>query len=222
MVYITGDTHGDLTRFQTREVKKLKRGDTLIVCGDFGFLWDGGKEEVKALKWLAKRRYNILFVEGTHDNLHMIDRCPVVDFGGGKANKISENIYRLIRGNLFEIEGRRIFAMGGGESTDMDIRIPETSWWEGEMPTPAEFMQAKAVLEKAGGSVDYVVTHEASRTIRTFLDMEMDVERFTVLNDYFKELEGVLRFGCWYFGAYHIDKKIPPRHRALFKDVVAL
>lgn len=37
MIYLTGDLHGDLERFKSKEMKKLKKGDTLIVCGDFGF-----------------------------------------------------------------------------------------------------------------------------------------------------------------------------------------
>ena len=36
MVYITGDMHGDLERLYDKEFKKLKRGDILIVCGEFG------------------------------------------------------------------------------------------------------------------------------------------------------------------------------------------
>ena len=44
MIYFTGDLHGDYDRFKSKELKKLKKGDTLIVCGDFGFLWDGSKK----------------------------------------------------------------------------------------------------------------------------------------------------------------------------------
>ena len=37
MVYITGDVHGDIRRFGA-PARRLKKGDTLIVCGDFGML----------------------------------------------------------------------------------------------------------------------------------------------------------------------------------------
>ena len=45
MIYVTGDTHGDETRF--KQFKKLfpKRRDHLLVCGDFGFVWDGSVKE---------------------------------------------------------------------------------------------------------------------------------------------------------------------------------
>ena len=41
MLYVTGDTHGDYERFTSSALKKLKKGDTLFICGDFGFIWDG-------------------------------------------------------------------------------------------------------------------------------------------------------------------------------------
>ena len=37
MVYITGDLHGDLARLSAPDMRQVKKGDTLIVCGDFGF-----------------------------------------------------------------------------------------------------------------------------------------------------------------------------------------
>lgn len=222
MLYVTGDTHGDIERFKTKIVKSLKKTDTLIVCGDFGFLWDSSFGEQKILKLLTKRRYKILFVEGTHDNLDMLESYPPVDFCGGKARHIGGNMYHLMRGEIFEIEGKKLFVMGGGESADLDIRQPGVTWWERERPTPKEMADAKENLLVHQNTVDYIITHEASRTMRSFLDMDTDVEHFTVLNDYFNELEKEIKFKQWFFGCYHTDKKIPPRHRALFKDVVAL
>ena len=40
MLYITGNMHGEMARFEDSRIRKLKKGDTLIVCGDFGFIWN--------------------------------------------------------------------------------------------------------------------------------------------------------------------------------------
>ena len=64
MVYITGDMHGDIDRLYDKQLKKLKSGDTLIVCGDFGFIWDGNSQEAKILEELGSRKYNVCFVDG--------------------------------------------------------------------------------------------------------------------------------------------------------------
>ena len=49
MIYITGNTHGDINRFETEQTKKFTSEDYLIICGDFGFIWNGGKKEEKQL-----------------------------------------------------------------------------------------------------------------------------------------------------------------------------
>ena len=58
MILITGDTHGDMTRFAAKQVKTLKKNDSLIICGDFGFIWDGSNAEKHRLKQLGRKKYN--------------------------------------------------------------------------------------------------------------------------------------------------------------------
>ena len=55
MIYVTGDLHGEEERLYSRSMKKLREGDTLIVCGDFGFVWDGSGREKKILDFLGSR-----------------------------------------------------------------------------------------------------------------------------------------------------------------------
>ena len=69
MVYITGDMHGDLSRLYDKEFRKLRAGDVLIVCGDFGYIFSGGKTEKQAINFFAKRKFVTAFIDGTHDNL---------------------------------------------------------------------------------------------------------------------------------------------------------
>jgi len=50
MVYITGDMHGELKRFSDRKLKRLSEEDVLMICGDFGFIWNGSEQEKKFLE----------------------------------------------------------------------------------------------------------------------------------------------------------------------------
>ena len=68
MVYLTGDTHGELDRFKHGRLRWLGKRDIVVVLGDFGFVWDGSKEEQKKLDWLRKRPYTLLFLDGAHEN----------------------------------------------------------------------------------------------------------------------------------------------------------
>ena len=56
MICVTGDLHGDISRFKSPVLKKLRRGDALIITGDFGCIWDGSKKEKRTLKKLGKKK----------------------------------------------------------------------------------------------------------------------------------------------------------------------
>ena len=73
MIYITGDTHGDRKRLSRFNLRQLKEGDTLIICGDFGFMWNDTKQERDFLMNLGKRKYNICFIDGTHENFEILN-----------------------------------------------------------------------------------------------------------------------------------------------------
>ncbi len=113
MIFITGDIHGDKNRFKEIKKARLKKGDTLIVCGDFGFVWDNTKREKKVLKWIGKRKYHIAFVDGYHDRLEYIDQYPVSDWNEGKVRAISGKLVMLMRGEIYHIDNETVFAFGG-------------------------------------------------------------------------------------------------------------
>lgn len=220
MIYVTGDTHGDIARFKSREMKKLRRRDTLIVTGDFGFIWDGSRREKRQLRWLSHRRYNLLFVDGTHDNFDLLSQYPEVEYCGGKARKIGKRLYYLCRGEVFTIENKTVFAMGGGESLDLDVRIPGVSWWPQEQPSMPELRNARNNLAKYDDRIDFIVTHDCSTTLMDFIDM--DNNRITPLNAFFEVVGKNCRFTRWAFGCYHQDKRIPASYIAVFKSVMPL
>ena len=98
MIFVTGDMHGDITRFKSPEMKKLSYGDTLIVAGDFGFIWNNSKEERANLKKLAEKNYRIAFVDGCHENFDILEKYPVETWNGGKIRKIGKNIFHARTG----------------------------------------------------------------------------------------------------------------------------
>ena len=100
MVYVTADLHGDATRFHSKEIRRLKKGDTLIVLGDFGFLWQGTPKEKKLLKKLGKKRYQILFLDGAHENFDLLEQYPVEEWSGGQVHRIDGSLKHLMRGDL--------------------------------------------------------------------------------------------------------------------------
>ena len=74
MIILTGDTHADFRRFNTKNFpiqRQMTKEDYVIICGDFGGIWDAGgesKEERYWLDWFESRSYTLLFVDGNHEN----------------------------------------------------------------------------------------------------------------------------------------------------------
>ncbi len=218
MVYVTGDLHGDITRFKDKRFNKLKRRDYLIVCGDFGFIWDNSKKEQQILKKLGKMKYYILFVDGCHENFNLLEKYPVEEFCGGEVHKISGRLMHLMRGNVYDLDGVKVFAFGGGHSEDIDMRSTQQTWWQRETPSIDEIENGVQNLKKVSNSVDVIVSHEPPAAISEFLHGKE--EEKIEMNAFFDDLRTMAKFKFWYFGKFHINKIIPPLYHALFDDVV--
>jgi len=218
VIYITGDTHGEMCRFDSSKVRRLKKGDTLIVCGDFGFIWDGGEKEQKNIEKLGSKKYHILFVDGTHENFDLLDKYPVTEWNGGKVQQISGNLMHLMRGQVYTIEGKKIFAFGGGESVEKQMRIEAGKWWEREMPNLDEMRDGVDNLRTVGMQVDYIVTHEPAPKVMYHSDNPKG--NTNQIEAFYEQLTKQVQFKKWYFGAMHIDRKITAKYFAVFNDVL--
>ena len=141
MIYITGDTHADFSRFKNPALRKLKKNDALIICGDFGFIWNGSAEEKKLLEKIGKLRYNVLFVEGSHENYDLLEQYEVSEWCGGKTRLISGRLRQLMRGQVYEIAGKKVFSFGGGQSDDSYDTVEGQNWWAREIPSEEELAE---------------------------------------------------------------------------------
>ncbi len=220
MVFITGDTHGEYKRFENRKLKKLTENDCLIICGDFGFIWNNSKSERDNLRKICEKKYKTLFVEGTHENFSLLAVYPVVEIYGGRARKIGGNLYQLLRGEIYSIDGKSFFAFGGGDSEDKELRRENGTWWKEELPSMIEMQYAVEKLDKADRKVDYVITHEPSLTDMAHVNRTCKVNP---LSTFFDELEHNISYKRWYFGSLHINKKLKnTKSHCLFTDIVRI
>lgn len=223
MVYITGDTHGDINFFKSPELKKLTEDDTLIICGDFGFLWDGSEKEKKNLEILKKKKYTICFVDGAHENYDMLNRYQPYRYKGGNAHKIAPNIFQLLRGEIFTFDKHTFFCMGGGESEDADMRIDGQSWWKEEMPNGEELINGARNLKDTDYKIDYVITYEAPAIAKDFIRLHTNQEmHLTPLNTYLQELMKSVEYEHWYFGSLHMDLNISKKMTAVFNKIIKI
>lgn len=223
MVYITGDMHGSLERLYDKNFRKLKSGDVLIVCGDFGYIFNSDKTEKQVIDYLANRKFITAFVDGTHDNMETINKCRTTVWHGGMIHRIKGNLIHLMRGQVFTIEGNTYFTFGGGESTDKDMRLPFGKWWREEEPTPKEMADGAKKLDELNCKVDYIITHEPPSMVKSAILLRRSAaDRVTKLNGYFEEIAKACDFKHWYFGSLHEDRVITSRHTCVFNDMIKI
>ncbi|MDQ5983412.1 MAG: hypothetical protein RUMPE_00423 [Eubacteriales bacterium SKADARSKE-1] len=220
MIYVTGDMHGNPIRFKVKQLKKLKKDDNLIICGDFGFIWEETSYEKRLLKKIGKLKFNTLFVDGTHENFDLLNKYETVDFKEGRAKNISGNLYQLLRGEIYKIDGKTIFTFGGGESPDKEIRAQSNKWWETELPCIAEMKKGVNNLCKYNRQVDYIISHEPPGKIKSLIygnDFNVNI-----LNRFLDDVAKEVSFKAWYFGSTHINKKLTQKYNAIFDEIISL
>ncbi len=256
MVFVTGDCHGKFNKLSASsfpEQKEMTKDDIVIICGDFGAVWnvDGvSPSEAYWLKWLDQKPFTTVFVDGNHENFDRLNsEFEVIGFHGGKAHRLNSSVYHLLRGEIFEFEGKSFFAFGGAASHDIDdgilyredfnsmeelrekarrmcklnrkyFRINRETWWQEELPSDAEIEYAEQNLKKADYRVDYVITHCAPRFIVSQLSPVYQKPDRLML--YFEDLSKRLSFINWYFGHYHDDREFSDKYVMLKKRVIRI
>ena len=220
MIYITGDLHGFQGKWTDQIEPVLQPGDTVIIAGDVGVgLMDNEEGFWDAI---AQKPYTVLFIDGNHENFGLLKKLPVEEWHGGRIQRLRENVIHLMRGEIYELEGKSLFAFGGGYSLDRNRRIEGKSWWPEEMPSAEEYVRAEENLRRYGNQVDYIITHSAPLDTIHYLQT---YKVFRVLNNVRQELplylflDGIVannRYAQYYFGHFHVDLELWRDQTAIF------
>ena len=183
---------GDLESELKKEISKIDNDFEGIVInvGDSQIINHDNKKEREFLDWLNQSKYMILFLDGNHDNVKILNAMPITEMFGGKVHKIRDKVIHLIRGEIYNIEGKKIFVFGGGQTHNIEqgyvdfekgnvkeqfldliakgrskFRIKDINWWEEEMPTKEEMDKGWGKLKEHNFEVDYILTHTAPSEI---------------------------------------------------------
>ena len=244
MIYATGDLHGNSLRFQPQyfpEQSEMTKDDYMIVCGDFGCVWNGDKSDDPQLDRLEALPFTVLFVDGNHENFDALNEHPLEQWHGGRVNKIRPHVIHLMRGQAFELQGCTFFTMGGAQShdigdgiLDMDspdfyeqydslrrnrgqFRIDHISWWKEELPSGEEYAEARQTLERLNWKVDYVITHCAPTAIQQKINADFKQDKLT---EFLNEIQSRSQFHYWLFGHYHDNRIIDEKYVMLYEQMV--
>ena len=226
MIFITGDTHGQLDYFKldcfVRKNRRLTKKDYVIIAGDFGAIWDKNSLE-KDLDKYSKLPWTTLFVDGNHENFDIINAYPVEMWNGGKVHKIRKDIIHLMRGQVFELEGKKIFTFGGATSIDKAFRLEGISWWRQEVPTYDDLDEADMNLAKHHRTVDFIITHSCSeKTLYKVPLYDRPAKLKPCIDNAFLSNFETVKYKHWYFGHYHLDYQVSEKQTALYQKILRL
>lgn len=244
MIFFTGDTHRDYDYLKVKRLaSKLPKltsdkENYLIVAGDFGCIWgypnDGelvNHEDMLVIRELYESLpFITLFVDGNHENHKVLNALPVTTAWGGRVHEITPYCFHLLRGEVYNIQGFKIFAMGGAYSVDKGYRKPDVSWWEEELITQDDYNNAMSNLERHHNKVDYIVTHTCPTPVAKELEKCLppyDVglwgrKKFDPSCAFLEDIRHQVQFKDWVYGHFHIDNTLVyegQQFRCLYENV---
>lgn len=214
MIYFISDLHGgEFMAGLEKYVSVAQKDDLLVILGDIGINFEKTEENRRFTEYFESLDINVAFLDGNHENHPYIASFPEDTWCGAKVHRISKNIVHLIRGNVYEIEGKSFLVMGGCKSSpkwkEMGL------WFEGEEPSDAELSLAYYNLEKYGGKIDYILTH------KYFRERPEPSPRLTLegLQNY---IDDNVTYRHWYSGHWHDTRYFDAKHTFVFDEPIKL
>ena len=248
MIFVTGDTHSDFRKLNYDsfpEQREMTKDDYVIICGDFGGVWDKDVEspcEKFWMNWLEDRPFTTLFVDGNHENFDRLYAYPVEVWNGGKVHKIRPTVIHLMRGQVFTLEGKKFFTFGGASSHDISggilelddpdyhdkkkeldkgwkpYRVNHLSWWERELPTVEEMEEGRRNLAAHNNEVDFIVTHCCSASSQVVLGRGLFKNDY--LTDYLEGIKQGVKYDKWFFGHYHDNRNVNHKELLFYEQII--
>jgi 3-oxoacid CoA-transferase subunit A len=164
MIYITGDTHGDFSRYIefTARMKPTEK-DSMIVLGDAGLNYYGGGKDESRKKFVNDFPFTTFCIHGNHE-------MRPTDVAGYKAKEYcggtvwNQEEYPKILfakdGEIFNFNGLQCVVLGGAYSVDKYYRLMRGwSWFDNEQPSEEIKAYAEKQLAERNNKIDIVLSH---------------------------------------------------------------
>ena len=175
MIYITGDTHGNIDFNKIKEYfDKLyvTKNDYLIILGDAGIVWSETEVFIHDYSFLG---LTVLFIDGNHENFDLLNKFPIIEYNGAKCHRLTSNVFHILRGEIINLNGLSFLCIGGATSIDKYHRIEGISWWEEENISDKDIENAMNNIKKYNYKVDYVISHCApSKYVNEIFGFKID------------------------------------------------
>ncbi len=196
------------------------------------------------MKWLDSKPFTTLWIDGNHENFDLLKKQKAVKWHGGNVQFIQPSVIHLMRGQIYELEGLKIFTFGGAKSHDISggiletsdprfrakrkkldknqelYRINHVSWWKEELPEEEELAEGLRNLIQNNWSVDYIISHCCSTsTQEKIADRTYQPD---ILTRYFEKIKEMCRYRKWFFGHYHDNMNVNSKEVLLYDQIIRI
>lgn len=221
-ILVTGDVHGDILLL-LEMVRSIENDEMLFVTGNFGLFWfdiNSNSDKYTILNnMLESKNAYIVLVDGNHENHNFINRTEISEFCGAKCHKLLPRVIHIMRGEIVNIDGIKIFCFGGAYSVDRFWREKNKTYFEEELPNENEYDSGLNNLINADFKVDYIITHTCQRRLVKKLGQRHKAIEEIKLQNYIQWIVDNVEYKKHYFGHWHMDKKISESDIAIFNNI---
>lgn len=223
-IILTGDLHAQIDRLLWIDDSEMTKDDIVIVLGDFGLVWYDRPATIKQLEMLGEKKFTTAFVDGNHENFSLIKKLEKLAFWkDGYIGVLPGNVLHLMRGEIYNINGKRIGVCGGANSADKSWRTENVSWWAAEEITDEDVENFKANLfngDERNNKIDIMLSHTCPTEIFRLATLYSVANgRFIKPNKSEIQLEKINQMAQvdkWYFGHWHLDMKFDDKYECLY------
>ena len=180
-------------------------------------MWDNSPETKYWDDWAEDRSFTILAAMGNHEDYTAIRSLPLEEWNGGFVRKVQPHVMYAENGEIFTLNEKTFFFMGGATSVDKARRIEGKSWWPEEIPSHIEMEHAAANLEKHNMYVNNIITHTAPNFILDKFWYEHD----SLTNFLTNYVQQFVSFDDWWFGHFHDNRNFGEKYNyhMLYHDI---
>ena len=160
-------------------------------------------------------------------------------------HEIRPHVLHLMRGQVFEIDGKKIFTFGGASSHDISGGILETedpdfkkkkrildkeyepyrinhlTWWEQELASESEMKEGRNNLRKHDYTVDYIITHCCATSTQNELGGR-GIYKPDKETDYLEFVKNYTNFKKWFLGHYHDNINVNEREILIYEQIIRI
>lgn len=218
-IILMGDIHGDLSRLANFKLPEATKKDLLIILGDFSCIWDKLTAD-RNLTIISQLPFTVAFVDGNHENFKLIkEKEEIIEWNGGQIGRLPGGTIHLLRGEIYNLNNKRVGVCGGANSIDLWHRVEGISWWADEEIASTDIGNFMKNLGD-NNHIDIMLSHDCPAALTPQIAVFSRVNGVNISNSQRKLqiINEMVNIDKWYFGHWHMDIPLNDKFTCLYKS----